>query len=603
MSTRKKIDSQKVLPNTSDTGDWEQSDTFVEAAESLGLPPRVVADVRLKYNALIEGDYSEEQAIRILNRAAPTTFEEMKLFEHEKRREAQKQEVMHALRTGKQRSRALYLDIEHWKEVSNDAAYAGKQHDLETTDTNINEILRDVGHQGAKKFRFVEMGPGTGEKPKRLSRKLLSNMKLDRAHLGPEKLVAFDLHSADVSPEMLFGTFMLILNDTLKGIRSLNTDIIGENHPWREFVEFLEHAEKENGEKPQYTESSGLAAISVQKAFYKYLRGKLVGHDKRSFVQSLLKFSLARYFGIKKNDHKLLFELDRDIKLPFEMYPHQTTFEDLDGSEFRTTRTVSTLYNHAGNEAMNQFPGKTVKETYAENLCRDTPEMIKETEAIGEGRIRATYVLFSFQTNKEGEKILNGYNIPSFNKFVSHLFASSTSPDDPNLVTLIDPTDKSSKKAKILKNEKCYKIEASYEEDPDNPGFFGTVHRLVFTRDVNVMVNPENKPPQIYPKNKGDKIMLLPSYKPSVEQMIALCEENGLKVVKIYLNEDGTNAVFLIRRKTKEERDAVGRESSGTRDAVTDVMEGETEEDADSGSHKKTAARRKRRKRRKGLAA
>ena len=428
----------------------------------MNITEKILARVSSRFKALINNDYSEKEAERIVisevDSDAPTTTEEIIENEKNRRKEAQKFDLIDALKKDKLQSHALYRDPDPWIKVSEDWEYRKRQKDLDTILTKINEIFKIVGHDGARQLRMVQMGPGTGKKDKAIIEKMLEQMKLDRAPLGEGRLENFILDLVDVSPEMLFCTFSLILDHIRPKIRSLKSENVTEHHPWKGFKEFLEKSETAQGDTPEYTESPSLAAISVRKAFYKYLRKDLVSHDDRTYVQSLLKFALARYFGLKKSDNKLLYELDRDIDLPFEINPHKGTFEKINGDEFSTTRTVSTCYSHIGNEAMNQFPEITIKDLYANNLLKRTPEVIRETEATGEAKIRATYVMFSFQTDQDGdEAIMDGYDIPSFNHFVSHLFA------DPNLSTFIDPET-----SNILTNKKCYRVEASYEEDPDN---------------------------------------------------------------------------------------------------------------------------------------
>ena len=62
-----------------------------------------------------------------------------------------------------------------------------------------------------------------------------------------------------------------------------------------------------------------------------------------------------------------------------------------------------------------------------------------------------------------------------------------------------------------------------------------------------------------------EQILLYPSYKPSLEQIVTLCHEGGLKVIKVFGdNEDNpTYCKILTRKMTSAEQQAY---SEGNRD-------------------------------------
>lgn len=464
-------------------------------------------------------------------------------------------------------SHTLYRDMGPWFDVSESEEYRGVKHDQEMILTSLNEIIRTVWHKHAKELKIVELGPGTGDKIKEIILKLLNQMRLGKLNnLGPHKLKHIDLDLVDVSGAMLHLTFVSILRTIRSQLKKMKANQLGEDHPWKEFVEFIELHEKE------FTLNEDLATLKIEKSFYAFISDTLKRHDGKP-VENILRYALARYFGFKKTDTELLDWLDNDLKLPLDIRPRSATFQSLDGRRFHSTKGKPTLATRLGDEICNAHPDVAIKEEFAGNLIGTAAAFNKrdhEAEVrhgfVDEFNIDATYITFSFQTGTldhpnatseeiqaDAEKVMPAYDNDPFNHFVSHLFKN------PELSTFSDPVTGET----YNDHADCYDVVPDYGEDPDNPGFYGTTHHLVFKRDLDISVTisyVEDKvikeKTQTYKVKKGQEVFLLASYKPTVEQIKHLCEENDLKVVKVYLDDDinQTNAVFLIRAKTDFEK-------------------------------------------------
>ena len=96
-------------------------------------------------------------------------------------------------------------------------------------------------------------------------------------------------------------------------------------------------------------------------------------------------------------------------------------------------------------------------------------------------------------------------------------------------------------------------METEYEEDPDNKDFYRIVHKLVIKNRLKIKVGNHDE----ILKNPGDKIVLIVSYKPTLEQMIELYTRNGLNICNVYKdNETCPKYVkFLLRKMTPAERE------------------------------------------------
>lgn len=502
----------------------------------------------------------------------------IKGVEHE-RIEAQKHDLIAALSPLKEASEhegpiqlklqsyALYRDMEPWIKVSDSADYRGVKLDTEMLLANLNDMIRIFWHKHAKKLRFVELGPGTGDKMTQLIIKLLNQIRLGKLQnlVGANKLKHIDLDFVDVCGAMLHLTFITLLKKIRYQIKNMQGAQLGEDHPWKEFVDFL------NVNGKVFTQNEDLATLKIEKSFYAFISNELKGHNGEP-IESILKYALARYFGLKKSDAKLLDFLDNELQLPLEINPRLATFESLDGQRFQSTKETPTCIFHLGDEIMNDFPGKTLKEEYAGNLLGTATPFNKKLHEqqvrkgfVDESNIDATYIVFSFQTGTlehpnatkeeiqpDADRTLPAYNNPRFNYFVSHLF------ENPELSIFIDP-----KSGNIFEDHTaCYDIVPEYCEDPDHPGYYGTTHRLIFNRDINIHItlsHTEDKEIQkethVFNVKKGQEVFLLPSYKPTTNQVEKLCDEADIKVVDLYQDINKTNAVFVVRAKTEFEKE------------------------------------------------
>lgn len=459
----------------------------------------------------------------------------------------------------KQQSHTLYRDMDPWFKVSEDVNYREAKKDLDLIMANLSDILRTVWHKNAKKLGITEMGPGDVFKIKNITDKILNMMRLGRLNLGGKPTTHVDLDVVDVSGEILFAVITTFLSEIIQQVRVIGSKQLRDNHPWKQFIDFVQKHDK------KYTSNHIQASTKVEESFYKMLDEELKRHNGTP-VKSIIKYALARYFGLKKVDEKLLDELDKVIQLPLEIFPHVTTFEKLDGKKLQATKTKARVAFHLGDEVCNDSPEDNIRKVYRDNIL-DEPHVINKREhernPDDENNIQATYVVFSFQTGKlhepnasavelahEGHRILPAYDNPNFNFFASHLF------EKPELSTFSNP-----KTGEIYEDHtECYDIVPDFVEDCDHPGYYGTVHHLEFTKDVDINItisDKDNKDQETYTfkMRKGQKPLLIPSYKPAVVQIEDICDELDLKVVDVYEDINETNAVFVIRKMTEYEKE------------------------------------------------
>jgi len=465
----------------------------------------------------------------------------------------------------KLQSHALYREMDPWMKVDEAPEYRKAKKDLELLLANFSDILRTVWHKKAKEIGVLEMGPGSGKKIKAFEDKYTYQQKLGRMFLGNKniKSIPMVLDLGDISAEILYHVFSYILDDIIYPIRSIGSKVLRDDHPWKEFVDFVQKHEK------RFTDHPSQASLKVEASFHKLIDGDLRRFDGQP-VESIVKYALARYFGFKKVDGEALDELDKVVKLPLEIHPHKVAFKDMDGKRFHTNSKQARVAMHLGDEICNGFPPEGIKELYRDNVL-DEPRVINKRKhkqnPDDETNIEATYLIFSFQTGNldepnasteeldaEAARILPAYDNEAFNYFVSHLFHNN------NLSVFRDPDTG----AVYDDHSECFDIEADFVEDWDNPGYYGTTHHLVFNRDINIDIEIEGKDKfgnivkdtVTFCMKKGHSVFLLPSYKPTIKQIEKVCEDLDIKVVDVYADDpDGSNAVFLVRNMTEYERD------------------------------------------------
>ncbi len=555
---------------------------FPELEETDEIPVRLVEFYRGRVMELIRRGYApqaaKERAMNLITRSNSTypTIDEFPVHDElnkrqevlssqiDARRETQKREIMEALESGKINPHAHYHDPEPWIKVESESLYQAAQKDIEIfkNSENLKSIIECLANPYTEYLHITDLGPGTGRKTIEIIDKLL-------------KYYPLDLELVDVSPEMLFKTVAALFDKIAWHIRErLARGEVGESNPWKEFVEFA----KKHG--LALTRRPTDAALKIEKIFYKYLAGELYRHDEQSKAASLSKFILGRKFSLHRPDDVALFdELDEKVEIPLEVHPNKKTFEKLKLAEFENPDNCGTLFMQLGNVICNSHPENTIRDLLAKNLLNE-PEIRGDKKNPKEQDIKANYALVSFhlgkfdkpevpeeELTKEAEKILRGYTTPAAIHFCSHLFT------DPELTTFlrpgpktireegfIDPDDDRESKAK-LKREDCFDIVTTYEEDPDNPGYYGKIHRLVFKRNVKIKIKKYDKRlgenvNYYYEKKKGDERLLLPSYTPTLSQMQHLCRNHGIQIVKTLKDDDKnpTTAVMLIRKMTEKER-------------------------------------------------
>ena len=555
---------------------------FPELETTDEIPRRLVEFYRGRVMELIRRGYApqaaKERAMNLITRSNSTypTIDEFPVHDELNkrqevlsnqigaRRETQKMEIMEALETGGINPHAHYHDPEPWAKVESESLYQTRQKDIDILkrSENLKSIIECLADRNTEYLHIADLGPGTGRKTIQIIDKLL-------------KYYPLDLELVDVSPEMLFKTVASLFDKIAWHIRErLARGEVGESNPWKEFIEFARNHELALTQRPTD------AALKIEKIFYKYLAGELYRHDEKMKAASLGKFILGRKFSLHRpHDVPLFDELDEEVELPLEVYPNKKTFEKLKSSEFENPDNCATLFMQLGNVICNSHPENTIRDLLAKNLL-DKPEVKGDEKNPREQDIKANYALVSFhlgkfdkpdvpegKLNKEAKKILEGYTTPAAIHFCSHLFT------DPELTTFlrpgpktireegfIDPDDDRESKGE-LKREDCFDIVTTYEEDPDHPGYYGKIHRLVFKRNVKIKIKKYDKNLDegvnyYYEKKKGEEILLLPSYTPTLSQMRQLCKKHGLQIVKTLKDDDKkpTTAVLLLRGMTEREK-------------------------------------------------
>jgi hypothetical protein len=587
-----KNNSGKEEELTKNTDHLESSDSapkFPEVEISDEIPLRLVEFFKARVTELIQHGYSpqaaKERAMNLITRS-DFTNEIHNLTGHDElnkrqevlssqvhaRQEAQKRYIMDSLETGKLEPHAHYLDPDPWTKVEKDPAYKNSQKDIEilTNKENIRIILERLVNRKTECVHLADLGPGTGTKIIEIVDRIIKNYYVD-------------LELIDVSPEMLFKTIAALFDRIAWHIRErLTRGTVGENNPWKNFFKFAQKHELTLTQRPTD------AALKIEKIFYKWLEGELYRHDEKSKAESLSRFILARKFSMHRpNDVDLFDELDNQVALPLEVRPTNTTFEELRGQDYDKTHHCSSLFTLIGNTISNSHPEEGIRDLLAKNILNE-PELIRDTENATEQDIDANYALVSFQVGKfdkpnvpkkdlekEAKSVLAGYTTDAAINFCSHLFT------DPELTTFLKPTkgkakekirenglidpDEEKEQTKELKREDCFDIVTSYEEDPENPGYYLKVHRLVFKKDVKIQIAKKNHSLNAseyyyYEKKKGEEIILLPSYNPTISQMHQLCKNHGLQIVETFTDDEDapTTAVLLIRKMTKKERENSG---------------------------------------------
>jgi len=172
-----------------------------------------------------------------------------------------------------------------------------------------------------------------------------------------------------------------------------------------------------------------------------------------------------------------------------------------------------------------------------------------------ESKIKSPYLVTGFQVShfdqnspefeKERARILKGYDTEASMEFITYPFKLG-------FIYYYNGATGENMNFKDLLTNKMVEIITDYEADPESPEFYRIVHRLKFNQSVIIKVNDSD--PIL--KKPGDSIVILYSYKPTLEQMVKLFEQNDLKVCKIFKDNDTCTkyAKLLIRRMTIKEK-------------------------------------------------
>lgn len=507
----------------------------------------------------------------------------------------------------------FYIYPEKWADVCNTKDYPLREKALTIIQEKVGDILDIVTPEDSEKLRIYDFGVGVGKK---------SEIILNEAIEKNGRFIEY--HGVDASEEMLRIALTQIAKNIMDRALDLKTLKCKERraNKWKNLIKFLKIYDREYSLSPEW----------LNKAF----KSIFAKHYNDPEKVDLLKFMFARMISLHKGNPKeaaMIEELDTDVKLPLAMYAHPKWFQDLNPDEFIPNEKEGVVIFDLGSEICNQFPGNSIEmlhDLLPEPTTPGHPEGIVLLDE--EKSVHTTYVVMGLQLGeiptsqkhfREIRTQMRGaYNNKAFCSLTSHPFLRED-------IKYIDSNTKTE-----MKFEDVGFIYVDYEEDNDNPGYYGTTHRLYVTEDVEVhnaegvklhlagkeracdvfrrtveaLFDPEKEEklrgrrnevmrvlglstkeellatdPKVFfskdysnyrsgmhiakkalnPNKDPDKeinleqTLLYPSYKPSLEQIIQLCHERGLKIIEIYSDneEKPTYVKILTRRMTKAEED------------------------------------------------
>ncbi len=501
----------------------------------------------------------------------------------------------------------FYISSKKWADVCNSPEYPLQQKALNILRENVSDMLDIVTPEESERLRIYDLGVGTGQKGEIITEEAIDK---NGRHI--------EFHGVDASEEMLrFALGKYAKKIVHKALEKKDQDPSEwKNDKWRSLIEFIRKHDLTYSDYEEYVDQSFVSIF-----------GK---HYKDQENVNLLKFIFARTLSLHTKKGKALLrkvqELDNKVQLPLTMCAHANWFEELNKEEFIPRKNEGLVAFNLGSEVNNQFTGISVQ--WFANLLVE-PKIPKHESGIiplkEEKSVNAPYAVLGLELGKichtqehfrvTRTQMRDSYNNKAGWSMVEHPFLNG------------DVTFVSSETKKVIKFEDIGFIYVDYEEDPDNPGYYGATLRLYVTEDVTIY-DAEKTPIHIAGKKsayetfnkvadalfgtnlekslKGRKnaimkslgistkeeflavgpktffsrdyshywngiqiaetitgepadleqTLLYPSYKPSLEQITSLCHEKGLKVIKVYADDDElpTYVKILIRKMTPEEQ-------------------------------------------------
>lgn len=360
----------------------------------------------------------------------------------------------------------FYFYPEKWAAVCSAKDYPLQAKAHEILERDVGAMLDKVTPENSDTLRIYDFGVGTGTK---------GEIIIDQAIKKNGRHIEY--HGVDASPDML----RIALERIAKNIMEEALDKKGESrkeikgNKWRQLIRFLRRHDLSYSDlDPAY-----LAKIFKRIFVKHYIDPENV---------DLLKFLFARMVSLHKSDKKgraRIEELDNDVKLPLSMYAHPNWFEELDKKEFEPEGDEGLVIFDLGSEICNRFPAESIKRFY--DLLSDpkTPEHEDGIVPLKEEKtVHAPYAVLGLQlgeipTSKRQFRRLQtrmrrAYDNPAFRALTEHPFLR----DD---VKYVDHNTGE----KLTLHDIGY-IYVDYEEDQDNPGYYGSTHRLYITEDVEI---------------------------------------------------------------------------------------------------------------------
>lgn len=519
--------------------------------------------------------------------------------------------VFDGLKTGKMPMPVFYFYPEKWAAVCGEKDYPLQKKALDILENRTGDMIDIIMPKDADRLRIYDFGVGTGTK---------GGIIVDQAIEKTKGKVEY--HGVDASSDMLRIAMEKIATEILESAidETKKSKPERKKSRWSALVWFLRKHNLSYTKQPQY-----LGRV-FQRLFTRHYA------NPESF--NLLKFLFARMVSLHKSNESGLSKiemLDKKVRLPLSMHAHPKWFQQFKQEEFQLKEKEGVVIFDLGSEICNQFPGDSIQMFH--DLLSDPSTPNHEDGIVplnDEKTVRSNYAVLGLQLGEIPQsqthfrtmrtEMRKAYNNHAFRELTAHPFARRD----------IQFSDLETGEAKNL-NDIGF-IYVDYEEDPDNPGYYGATHRLYITEDVEVsspksekltikgkdraydvyrrtieaLFDPEREeefggkrneiidrlsptgkkltkeelleldPKKFYSRDfsnygNGMKIaeevleeeaglhqtLLYPSYKPTLEQMVQLCHERGMKIIEVYSDNDEhpTYVKILTRRMTPEEEE------------------------------------------------
>ncbi len=519
--------------------------------------------------------------------------------------------LFEGFKKGKMPLPVFYFYPEKWAAVCQAEDYPLQEKALGILRERTGDMLDIVTPDDSEKLRIYDFGVGTGQKGEIIINKAIEK---NGRHI--------EYHGVDSSQDMLKIAMVQMAKNIINEALTLKNETrkVRCKSKWKQLIQFI---------KKYDLDYSTLQSEYLNKVFTRIFNRHCNNPESKE-REYLLKFLFARMLRLHRTDPRekqYIDILDEEVDLPLGMYAHPQQFQTFTEAEFEPQEKEGVVIFDLGSEICNQFPGKSLAMFY--NLLADPETPDQEDEIVpleDEKNVKTNYAVLGLQlgeipTSKRQfremrAKMRTAYNNSAFRALTEHPFLR----DDVTYTNL--------KTGEEVNFHDIGFIYVDYEEDPENPGYYLSTHRLYITEDVQIVnalgekatiygrlraydvfeqaveelfdpvrekdlggrrneilkrCNASTKEellevgPQIFfsrdYSNYGNGIkiaeevleepsnlqqtLLYPSYKPSLQQIVDLHHQNGLKIINVYSdNEENPSYVkILSRRMTQAEKD------------------------------------------------